>query len=180
MSQDINNPAEEGMEEVASENAADQSQSNTNPQENQDCNDKIQELQEKYLRLYSDFENFRKRAGRERIDLIQNANKDLLLELLPVYDDFERAVESIDKVEDTQALIEGFKFIFSKFQRLLQQAGLSEIEAIGTTFDPEYHDAITKIPAPDAEMKGKIVDQIQKGYKLNDKIIRHSKVVVGE
>jgi molecular chaperone GrpE len=141
---------------------------------------KISELNDKYLRLYSDFENFRRRSQKEKYELVQNANEHLLLELLPVYDDFERALENIEKNSLDEVLVEGMRHIFNKLTRVLDNAGLKEIEAKGEKFDPELHEAIAKIPAGKDSMKGKIVDQAQKGYKLNDKIIRHAKVVVGE
>ncbi len=141
---------------------------------------KYGELHDKYLRLYSDFENFRRRTQRERIELIGSANRDLLISILPVFDDFERGMGALDKGESIESAIEGFKLIFQKFKTTLRSAGLKEIEAVGQPFDAEMHDAITKIPSPSEDMIGKVIDEIQKGYMLNDKIIRHAKVVVGE
>jgi molecular chaperone GrpE len=164
------------MEEQENNQASEEPQSGSQNQES----DKIAELNDKYLRLYSDFDNYRKRTNKERSELIQNANQDLLLKLLPVYDDFERAISTMEQTQNPEAVKEGVLLIFSKFQRIMQGSGLQEIKSVGEEFDPELHEAIAKIPAPQASMKGKIIDQAQKGYTLNDKIIRHAKVVVGE
>lgn len=138
------------------------------------------ELHDKYLRLYSEFENFRRRTNKEKHELTQHANKDLILHILPVYDDMERALRMAEKAEDKEAVVHGIELIFNKFRHVLKQAGIEEIETEGQEFDSDLHDAITTIPAPTPALKGKIVDQIQKGYLLKDKVIRHAKVVVGE
>lgn len=138
------------------------------------------ELHDKYLRLYSEFENFRRRTNKEKLTLIDTANERLVLEILPVMDDFERAMESMQNSSEVASVCEGVTLIFNKFKKTLTDAGVKEIECIGEAFDPEIHDAVTKIPAPKKKLKGKVVDQIQKGYKLKEKVIRHSKVVVGE
>jgi molecular chaperone GrpE len=141
--------------------------------------EKLAELNDKYIRLHADFENFRRRTNKEKSELIMYGNKELILKILPVYDDFERALEVMQKTDNKEAIVDGINLIFNKFTNILLQTGLKVIEAKGTDFDPELHEAITKIPSS-PEMKGKVVDQVQKGYLLNDKIIRHSKVVVGE
>ncbi len=141
---------------------------------------KSAELHDKYLRLYSDFDNFRKRSQKERSELIMGANKDLLLQVIPIIDDLDRAMMALEKSNDLEALKEGVSLIHSKFRNVLQAAGLSVIEANGQPFDSEIHDAITKIPAPTEELKGKVLDQVKKGYYLNNKVIRHAQVVVGE
>jgi molecular chaperone GrpE len=144
-----------------------------------DKQQKIDELQDKYLRLHAEFDNFRRRTAKERLELIQQANKDLILNILPIYDDFQRALGAFEKSDNKEALEEGVRLIFNKFTNVLNSVGVKPIEATGKGFDPEEHDAVTRINAgPD--MSGKVVDEIQKGYTLNDKIIRHSKVVVGE
>ncbi|RYD78770.1 MAG: nucleotide exchange factor GrpE [Sphingobacteriales bacterium] len=140
----------------------------------------VKELQDKYMRLFADFENFRRRTTLEKRDLILSGNKDLLMNILPVFDDFERALSSMEKATDINAVKEGVMLIFNKFRNVLQQSGLKDIDSKGKDFDPELHDALTKIPAPSADLKGKVVDEIQKGYTLHDKIVRHAKVVVGE
>jgi molecular chaperone GrpE len=156
------------------ENGSEESHQKDNQQ------DLVKEANDKYLRLLADFENFRRRTVQERRDLIQQSNKDLLEAVLPVFDDLERGLASMEKAEDKQAMIDGIRLIFQKFKNVLQQAGVQEIAATGEEFDPELHDAVVMVPAPQPDMKGKVVDEIQRGYKLNDKILRHSKVVVGE
>ena len=147
---------------------------------NENPDNAVKELQDKYMRLFADFENFRRRTTLEKRDLILSGNKDLLMNILPVFDDFERALSSMEKATDINAVKEGVMLIFNKFRNVLQQSGLKDIDSKGKDFDPELHDALTKIPAPSADLKGKVVDEIQKGYTLHDKIVRHAKVVVGE
>ena len=180
--ENMNNPNGADNTENTFDNETAEGQEVAENEENTSANPdaKYNELQDKYLRLYSDFENFRRRSAKERIELIQQANKDLLFNVLPVFDDFERALGSMEKATDINAVKEGVMLIFNKFRNVLQQSGLKEIEAVGQPFDAELHDALTKIPAPSADMKGKVVDEIQKGYTLHDKIVRHAKVVVGE
>ncbi len=151
-----------------------------------DCEKKLEELQVKYddlnnrfLRLYSDFDNFRKRANKEKLELIKSASEDLIVDLLPVLDDFERALKAFEDHDADPELIAGVELIYNKFFNVLKQKGLKPIDAMGKDFDTDYHEAITKIPAPSEDMKGKVVDVIQKGYLLNDKVIRFAKVVVG-
>ncbi len=170
-------PAEEQGEEVQDITVDDEEHEVKRVPQND--TEKLADLNDKYLRLHADFENFRRRTNKEKSELIMYGNKELILKILPVYDDFERAMEMMDKSENKEAIVDGVKLIFNKFTSILQQAGLKEIESKGQEFDPELHEAITKIQAS-PEMKGKIVDALQKGYMLNDKIIRHSKVVVGE
>ena len=141
---------------------------------------KSAELHDKYLRLYSDFENFRRRTNREKAELITYGNRDLLLKILPLFDDMERAMIVASKAEDKAAILEGMDLIFKKFKSFIESAGLKAINSKGESFDSELHDAITTIPAPSKELKGKIIDEIQKGYTLNDKVLRHAQVVVGE
>jgi len=140
----------------------------------------VKELNEKHLRLYSEFENFRRRTAKEKLELISNAGEKVLKKMIPVLDDFERAIVSNQKVEDLQALKEGFDLLHQKTLSILTAQGLKEMEAKEQAFDAELHEAITKIPAPSENLKGKIVDVIEKGYYLNEKIIRHAKVVIGE
>lgn len=138
------------------------------------------ELQDKYLRLYSEFDNYRKRTIKEKSDLISTAGQNVIEKLLPVFDDFDRAVLAIEKAEDKTVAIDGINLLYKKLQSILQQIGLKELETIGADFDADKHEAITSIKAPTEEMKGKVIDQIEKGYTLGDKIIRFAKVVVGE
>lgn len=141
---------------------------------------KFNEVNDKYLRLYSDFENFRKQKIKERTELLQTAGADVLKNLLSVLDDFERAIASNEKTEDVGALKEGFKLIHSKLKSSLERQGLREIESTGMDFDTDLHEAITNIPAPTENLKGKVVDVAEKGYYLNDKVIRFAKVIVGQ
>lgn len=138
------------------------------------------ELKDRHIRLQAEFDNYRKRTLKERIDLLKTANESLLISLLPVIDDFDRANQTLDMVEEESPVKEGVKLIYNKFQEFLKQNGVKEIEAKGQDFDTDLHEAITKIPAPSEDMKGKIVDVVQKGYFLNDKVIRFAKVVIGE
>jgi len=138
------------------------------------------ELKDKHIRLQAEFDNYRKRTLKERIDLMKSANESLLISLLPVIDDFDRANHTLDMVEEDSPVKEGVKLIYNKFQEFLKQNGVKEIEAKGQDFNTDLHEAITKIPAPSEEMAGKIVDVVQKGYYLNDKVIRFAKVVIGE
>ena len=138
------------------------------------------EMNDKYLRLSAEFDNYRKRTLRERMELTKTAAESVMLSILPVVDDFERAMHSIEQGMDFEATKEGILLIYNKFNEFNKQNGISEIEAIGKDFSTDLHEALTKIPAPSEDMKGKIVDVIQKGYYLNDKVIRFAKVVVGE
>ena len=138
------------------------------------------EMNDRFLRLSAEFDNYRKRTLRERMEMTKTAAESVMLSILPVIDDFERAMHSIEMGMDFEATKEGILLIYNKFKDFNKQNGISEIEAIGKTFDTDLHEALTKIPAPAEDLKGKIVDVIQKGYYLNDKVIRFAKVVVGE
>ena len=140
---------------------------------------KLAELNDKYLRLYSDFDNFRKRTAKEKIELIQSGGEDVFKSLLPIIDDFDRAVKSNADAEDIAAVKEGISLIYNKLQNTLFQKGLKEQESLGEVFDTDLHEAITNIPAPDEASKGKILDVLEKGYTLNGKVIRYAKVVIG-
>lgn len=142
--------------------------------------EKLAEANDKYLRLYADFENFRKRANKEKVDQLKYAGEDVLKQLIPVMDDFERAMKASEKNADVKAIKEGVQLIYSKFKNLLSQSGVAEMNATGKAFDPEVHDAVTNIPAPKPELKGKVVEEVEKGYWLNGKVLRHAKVVVGQ
>jgi molecular chaperone GrpE len=138
----------------------------------------LAEQKEKFIRLYSEFENFRRRTAKEKLDLIQSANEQLIKTLLPVIDDFDRAEKSFRDKNDKE--LEGFFLIHSKFKKILDQAGVKMMDIkAGAEFNPDFHEAITQIPAPDESLKGKIVDVIEPGYLLNDKVIRFAKIVVG-
>ena len=139
----------------------------------------VQSLQEKYLRQVAEFDNFRKRTAREKVELMQTAGKDVILSLLPVIDDMDRAEKQMDTSQDAD-LKHGIHLIFQKFRNVLQAKGLKQMQVLGEDFNPDFHEAITEIPAPSPELKGKVVDELEKGYYLNDKILRFAKVVVGK
>jgi len=141
---------------------------------------KIDELNDKYLRLYSEFDNFRKRTAKEKIELIQSGGEDVFKSILPVIDDFERAIKSNSETSDIKAVNDGVNLIYHKLKTTLTQKGLEEMKSIGETFDADLHEAITNVPAPSDEMKGKVIDELEKGYSLNGKIIRFAKVVIGQ
>lgn len=140
---------------------------------------KVDELNDKYLRLYSEFDNYRKRTAKERIELIQTAGEDVFKSLLPVVDDFERAIKSTTETTDAKTISDGVQLIYNKLKNTLTQKGLEAMKSQGEVFNADVHEAITSIPAPSEELKGKVVDEVEKGYTLNGKIIRFAKVVIG-
>ena len=143
--------------------------------------DQLQGEKDKFIRLFAEFENYKKRTTKERIDLFKTANQELMSSLLPVIDDFERAMSHMDGSDETKELRAGVDLIYQKFFKTLEQKGLSHIEVNnGDAFDAEIHEAITQIPAPSEDLKGKIIDCVEKGYKLGEKIIRFPKVVIGQ
>ena len=140
----------------------------------------VEQLNDKYLRLYSEFDNYRKRSLKEKIELSKSAAADLITALLPVLDDFERALSAMEKDEDEKtANIDGVNLVYNKLKNILAQQGLEGMKAQGEEFNTDFHEALTNIPAPSPELKGKVVDVIQNGYLLNGKVIRYAKVVVG-
>ncbi|RHJ90623.1 nucleotide exchange factor GrpE [Parabacteroides bouchesdurhonensis] len=178
-------------EQQRNEDATNLQEEQTNAAEETDASDnvsdeletlkkKYNELNDSHLRLMAEFDNYRKRTLREKSELIKNGGEKALVELLPVIDDFERALQNIQASDDVKAIIEGVELIYNKFMSYLSQQGVKAIEAVGKPFDTEMFEAIATIPAPEPEMKGKVLDCVQTGYTLNDKVIRHAKVVVGE
>lgn len=139
----------------------------------------LAEAKDKYLRLYADFENFRRRGAKEKIEYLKTANEELIKEILPIVDDFQRALKSLENDSDSQAAKEGMQIIYNKLLKVLEQKGLKPMESVGTEFNPELHESIAQIPAPSSDMKGKVIDEVEKGYYLQDKVIRFAKVVVG-
>lgn len=182
----VQNEEQENVQDQTTETAEDVSAGANAKEETQETpqeptmEDKYNELNNKYLRIHAEFDNYRKRTNKEKVDLISTANAGVLKDLLPVLDDFERAMANNASVDDIESVKEGFNLIFNKFSSILQAKGLKEMPAVGETFDPELHEAIAKIPAPKKKMKGKVVDAVEKGYYLNDKVIRYAKVAVGE
>jgi molecular chaperone GrpE len=140
----------------------------------------LQDLKDKFLRKVAEFENYKRRSAKERIELIQTAGKEVITDMLDVLDDCDRAQKQMEKSNDVGEIKQGVMLVFNKLRNLLTAKGLKPMETIGKEFDPDLHEAITEIPAPGKEMKGKILDEVVKGYYLNDKIIRHAKVVVGK
>lgn len=141
---------------------------------------KIAELNDRYLRLYSEFDNYRKRTMKEKSDIIKTAAEDVFKSILPVIDDFERAMKANENVEEAEAIKEGIQLIFNKLKNNVVQKGLVAFDSIGTSFDPDIMEAITHIPATDPSQKGIVIDEVEKGYKLGDKVIRFAKVVVAQ
>jgi molecular chaperone GrpE len=157
--------------------------SGTQPIDNDSEENEIDHLQvekDKYLRLYSEFENFRRRTTKERLEWMQTASKDVILNVLPVIDDMERALKSMETANDiSKSAIEGMELIYKKLYSIMEKTGLKPMNAQGQPFDPELHEAITQFPAPTPDMVGKVIDEVEKGYLLHDKVIRFAKVVVG-
>ena len=149
-------------------------------QESRASDEKLAEMQDRYLRLSAEFDNYRKRTLKEKMDLSKYASENLLIKLLPVMDDFERALTHMDSSADSGAIKQGIDLIYNKFGEFLRQNGVKEVESMNSPFNVDVHDAVAKFPVAEEDRKGKIVDVIQKGYFLHDKVIRHAKVVVGE
>lgn len=170
----------ETPEMKANEDTSNEAINETKSKEIEKLNEEVQEAKDKYLRLYSEFENFRRRTAKERLDLIKTANQDLMTALLPVIDDFERGRKAMEESEDHKTSKEGFELIYNKFNNILKQKGLKPMEdKAGSEFNTEFHEAITQIPVEKKKLKGKIVDVVEKGYYLDDKVIRFAKVVLG-
>ncbi|KAB1066252.1 nucleotide exchange factor GrpE [Salibacter halophilus] len=184
---DIKNEEQSAQNEQTEEKAVDEKETdNSNGSDQKEdkkeptWEDKYNDLNDKYLRLYSEFENFRRRTAKERVEMMSNAGSDMIKEVLPVLDDMERAIESNKDSDDIESIKEGFNLVHNKLFKTLEGKGLKPMNSIGEEFDPETADAIAKIPAPEKKMKGKVVDVVEKGYYLNDSILRYAKVVVGE
>lgn len=148
--------------------------------EEEDLQSKYDELNNSYLRLHAEFDNYRKRTLREKMEIIKTGGEKVLTEMIPLIDDFERALETVQNADDKEAIVEGMELIYSKFVSFLNQNGVKEIEAIGETFDADKFEAITTIPAQDESEKDIVLDCIQKGYILNEKVLRFPKVIVGK
>ena len=177
----VENP-EEIINETDESMIEDSEDTNEEVEELSDIEKKEEELKianEKFLRLYSEFDNFRRRTAKEKLELSQSAGVEIIKELLPVLDDFQRAIDNNEKLEDISAVKEGFKLIQHKFSHILETKGLKPMNSIGEVFDVDKHEALTQITAPSKKEKGKVLDVIEPGYLLNDKVIRFAKVVVG-
>jgi molecular chaperone GrpE len=190
--EEMDNKPETQPEEVQPDTAQAEASASTEPQV-EDSTAKVEEVsveeklqrevadwKDKYTRLFAEFDNFRKRTIKERADLISSSTADVLKDMLPVIDDFDRAVKANENVDDITVVKEGFVLIHNKFYKKLESKGLKPIDAQGKPFDTDFHEAITSFPAPSEDMKGKVVDEVEKGYLLNDKVLRFSKVVIGQ
>jgi len=139
----------------------------------------VQQLNDKYLRLYAEFDNYKRRTQKERVELLQTAGKDVIVSLLPVLDDFDRALKAMESASEVAPVKEGVLLVSTKLKNTLAQKGLKDVESISQPFNTDFHEAITNIPAPTEDLKGKVIDEVEKGYTLNDNVIRFAKVVVG-
>lgn len=184
--QDINelqdeniNPDEGGQVDTDNAQAKDADSSDNMVSEEEKLRAEVADWQNKHLRLYAEFDNFKRRTSKERLELLQIAGKDVIVDLLPVLDDFERAQKSMETATDIEAVKEGVKLVHHKLKNTLANKGLKEMDAIGKEFDADVHEGITNIPAPSDDLKGKVIDELEKGYYLNDKVIRFAKVIIG-
>lgn len=183
--------AQENTETQAEDNAA-ESQENEQEAEKEltaeeklakeldETKQSLEDYKDKYLRLSAEFDNYRKRTLKEKAELIKNGGEKAITAILPILDDMERALQNMQKAEDVQAVYEGIDLIYQKFIKNLNQEGLTKMEPVGEAFDTDFHEAIALVPTPEEEKKGKVLDCVQTGYKLNDKVIRHAKVVVAQ
>ena len=167
-------------QEASQENEAPLTEEEKPAQELEKANEQIEEQKDKYLRLSAEFDNYRKRTMKEKAELILNGGEKSISSILPIVDDFERALKNMETATDVAAVKEGVELIYNKFMSVLGQNGVKVIETKEQPLDTDYHEAIAVIPAPNEALKGKILDCVQTGYILNDKVIRHAKVVVGE
>jgi len=179
MNEQENNIQDENLASAdpTSEESTDQSEETTEERLQQE----LANANDKYTRLFAEFDNYKKRTSKERVDLIQSASKDVLAKLLPILDDFDRALAAMQTAQDIESVKQGVDLVNQKFRKTLTNEGLKEMEnLIGQPFDAEYQEAITAIPAPSEELKNKVIDVVEKGYFLNDKVIRFAKVVIGQ
>jgi len=174
--QSPNNVAEKDSIE---ENSFNNNGEDQEPSKEELLQQKVDELNDKFLRLYSEYDNYRKRTAKEKLDLVKTASVEVISDLLPVVDDMERAINSSKESEECDAITEGFRLIHSKMRSILEKKGLKPIESVGQPFDTDFHEAITYIPAPSEDLKGKVVEEVEKGYTLNEKVIRYTKAVIG-
>lgn len=181
VNENINGTQEENIEEnCAQQEEREQTVEEKLQQELDEANGKIAMLEDKYLRQVAEFDNYRKRTMKEKAELIKNGGERAIESILPVLDDFERALNNMSKDESSAEIMTGVELIYNKFVGILKQNGLQKIETDGAVFDTDFHEAIAMVPTPDENLKGKVLDCIQAGYTLNDKVIRHAKVAVGE
>jgi len=166
-----------GLEDDADE--IDASEAGTTVSAQDKLQEELTEANNKYLRLYAEFDNYKRRTSKERIEFLQTAGKEVIGDLLTVLDDFERALKAMEDAQDITAVKEGIELVYQKLKSILSKKGLKEMESIGKEFNADFQEAITRIPAPSPELAGKVIDEVEKGYFLNDKVLRYAKVVVG-
>lgn len=174
------NVAENTTEETEEQESVELTAEEKLQKELDEANEKVAMLEDKYLRQVAEFDNYRKRTMKEKAELIKNGSERAIESILPVLDDFERALSNMAKDENAAEMMTGVELIYNKFVNILKQNGLQKIETEGADFNTDYHEAIAMVPAPDEKLKGKVLDCVQAGYTLNDKVIRHAKVAVGE
>ncbi len=176
--------AEQNQEALHQEQPAQETEKADSTSEQMSESDQLKkelaDWKDKYTRLFAEFDNFRKRNAKERIEILQTAGSDIIKELLPILDDFDRAAKANENLEDVVVIKEGFSLIHNKLYKRLESRGLKPIQCMNQPFDTDFHEAITSIPAPEESLKGKVVDEVEKGYVLHDKVIRFSKVVIGQ
>ncbi|WDF70850.1 nucleotide exchange factor GrpE [Sphingobacterium oryzagri] len=181
MNEQENNIQDENVENF-DQSTTDESTENAAPLSEEDkLRHDLATANDKYARLFAEFDNYKKRTSKERVELIQSASKDVLNKLLPVLDDFDRALTAMQTAQEVESVKQGIDLVNQKFRKTLTQEGLKEMEdIIGKPFDPEFQEAITAIPSPSADWKNKVIDVVEKGYFLNDKVVRFAKVVIGQ
>lgn len=172
--------ASEAEEQIESEEAQELTAEEKLEKELETVRKLVEEQKDKYLRLSAEFDNYRKRTLKEKAELIKNGGEKAITSILPILDDLERALQNMQKAEDVKAIYDGVDLIYQKFLKELSHEGLKKMEPIGEAFDTDYHEAIALVPSPSEEQKGKVLDCVQTGYTLNDKVIRHAKVVVAQ
>lgn len=180
MSIQSDNEENELIEENNNQNNSKDTENMSEPNNNSDLTEKLEKEKDRYIRLFAEFDNYKKRVIKERQDLLKYSDKNILESLLPVLDDFDRAITELEKKEDDLSVLEGVKLIYNKLFNTLKDRGLTVIDVkAGDDFNIDYHEAITQVPSPDESLKGKIIDVVQKGYLLHEKVIRYAKVVIG-
>ncbi|MXO32349.1 MULTISPECIES: nucleotide exchange factor GrpE [Apibacter] len=180
MSIQSDNEENELIEENNNQENSKDTENMSEPNNNSDLTEKLEKEKDRYIRLFAEFDNYKKRVIKERQDLLKYSDKDILESLLPVLDDFDRAITELEKKEDDLSVLEGVKLIYNKLFNTLKDRGLTVIDVkAGDDFNIDYHEAITQVPSPDESLKGKIIDVVQKGYLLHEKVIRYAKVVIG-
>ncbi len=175
-----NKTAEQTSEEQATQEEKELSEEDKLQKQLEEAQQTIEDQKDKYLRLSAEFDNYRKRTLKEKAELIKNGGEKAISAILPILDDLERALANMKKLDDIQAMYDGIDLIHQKFLKTLSQEGLQKMEPVGESFDTDFHEAIALVPAPEETQKGKVLDCVQTGYKLNDKVIRHAKVVVAQ